>query len=452
MSSRKVLVIDDDPMIREAVIDCFEIKGYAVAVADSLASGVEEFCSARPDVTIVDYELPDGNALDFLRRCKEIDPTSAIMVLTGHGTIDLAVRAIKEGAEQFITKPVEPSSLYRLIEKSIDNQKNERRQIAKKVERARYQRDPFLGQSPLVRRLAEAVHKFLGTDRPILIQGETGTGKGVLASWIHANGPRHDEAFVDLNCAGLSKELLESELFGHERGSFTGAVTSKMGLLEVAHKGTAFLDEIGDMDTMIQPKLLKVIEDRRFRRLGEVKDRAVDVHLIAATHRDLAVSVAEGRFRSDLFFRINTITLQIPPLRDRLEDVPLLAGSFIRQLGGDLGRGPFDISSDALAALSSYSWPGNIRELRNVLERAALLCERNLIQAKDLSFTTVATTTARETMLGSNLTLDELERMHIEAVLQQVHGKVETAAHRLGIPRSTLYAKLKQYQISGRTQ
>jgi DNA-binding NtrC family response regulator len=216
----------------------------------------------------------------------------------------------------------------------------------------------------------------------------------------------------------------------------------------LAHKGTAFLDEIGDMDFSIQPKLLKVIEDRRFRRLGEVKERMVDVHLIAATHQNLAALVGEGKFRDDLFFRINTITLQIPPLRERLDDIPVLAESFIRQLGNDLGRGAFEISKDAMAALKKYSWPGNIRELRNVLERAALLCEGQVIRPVDLSFTVVPTAVPHKAALGSNLSLEELERLHIEAVLSQLRGKVEPAAQLLGIPRSTLYAKLRQYRIA----
>ncbi len=451
MSSNKVLIIDDDSGVRASVGEYFAEKGYAVSMANSVASGMDEFLAVHPDVTLVDFRLPDGNALDTLHRIKELDPAAAVIVLTGHGSIDVAVRAIKEGAEHFITKPVELASLFKLAEKSIEHQKQVRRQMATKAERARYARNPFLGSSPLIRHLEESVHKFLGTDRPILIQGETGTGKGVLASWMHHNGPRHDEAMVDLNCAGLSKELLESELFGHERGAFTGAVLAKMGLLEVSHKGTAFLDEIGDMDLSIQPKLLKVIEDHRFHRLGEVKERTIDVHLVAATHQDLAELVADGKFRSDLFFRINTITLQIPPLRERIKDVAVLADNFVRQLGGDLGRGRFEIAPEALEALQHYRWPGNIRELRNVLERAALLCEKNCIRPPDLSFTAMPAG-PKATALGSDLTLTQVERMHIEAVLQQMQGKVEKAAHRLGIPRSTLYAKIKQYQLQVRPE
>ncbi|MGH7823481.1 MAG: sigma 54-interacting transcriptional regulator [Candidatus Binatia bacterium] len=281
------------------------------------------------------------------------------------------------------------------------------------------------------------------------MRGETGTGKGVLAAWLHEHGPRAEEAFVDLNCAGLSRDLLENELFGHEKGAFTGANAAKLGLVEVAHRGTLFLDEIGDVDPTVQPKLLKVVEERRFRRLGEVCDRRVDIRLISATHQDLESLVRENGFRRDLYFRINTLPLFIPPLRERGEDVLLLAAVILGNIGADLGRGEMRLAPEAAEALLGYPWPGNIRELRNVLERAVLLSEGDTLRRKDLRFQAQGAGDASSD--DSRLTLAELERRHIERVVREEDGHVERAARRLGIPRSTLYEKLKKLRIDAAT-
>jgi transcriptional regulator with GAF, ATPase, and Fis domain len=267
----------------------------------------------------------------------------------------------------------------------------------------------------------------------------------VLAQWIHNNGPRCEEAFVDLNCAGLLRELLETELFGHEKGAFTGAMASKSGLFEVAHHGTVFLDEIGDVDLQVQPKLLKVLEEQKFRRLGDVRDRQVDVRLIAATCQDLNRLMRENKFRSDLYYRISTIPLTVPALRERIDDIPALARHLLAKCAADLGRNDLELSPDAERALQGYSWPGNIRELRNVLERAALLCERRVLQVADLRFDdAVKPETA---VYNSMLTLQELERRHIELALAEENGRVDRAAKRLGIPRSSLYQKIRKFQI-----
>jgi transcriptional regulator with GAF, ATPase, and Fis domain len=286
----------------------------------------------------------------------------------------------------------------------------------------------------------------LQTESPVLILGETGSGKGVLARWLHDNSPRADEAFVDLNCAGLSRELLETELFGHEKGAFTSATASKQGLFEVAHRGTIFLDEIGDVDLQIQPKLLKVLEEQRFRRVGDVRDRQVDVRLIAATHQDLSELVREKKFRDDLYFRVSTIPLAFPPLRERIEDIPVLAEYMLTKFAADRGRGEIRLEPECLKALQSYSWPGNVRELRNVIERAVLLREGNNIRLNDLHFD--GHTRSGSAFVDSNLTLLELEKQHIERVLNEERGKVEIAARRLGIPRSSLYQKIKKHHIN----
>jgi DNA-binding NtrC family response regulator len=377
---------------------------------------------------------------------KAIDPGVSLIVLTGHGSIDLAVRAIKEGAEQFLTKPVDLSTLIVILERSLESQRNHRKQIARKSQQARQTVDPFIGSSPAIRQLAEQAKRVLSTESSILLLGPTGAGKGVLAQWIHNNSSRCEEAFVDLNCAGLSQELLETELFGHEKGAFTGATTSKLGLFEVAHRGTVFLDEIGDVDLQVQPKLLKVLEEQKFRRLGDVRDRQVDVRLIAATCQDLGRLMRENKFRSDLYYRISTIPLVAPALRERVEDIPVLARHLLTKCAADLGRNDLELSPDAERALQTYSWPGNIRELRNVLERASLLSERRTLRATDLRFDDAANREAPA--YDSQLTLLELERRHIELVLAEEHGQVERAAKRLGIPRSSLYQKIKKFQIT----
>ncbi|HEU5162529.1 MAG TPA: sigma-54 dependent transcriptional regulator [Thermoanaerobaculia bacterium] len=442
MSKTRILLVDDEPAVRFGIQKFLQSNGYDVEAVDTCERAEGAFVLQRPAAVVVDYMLPDGNALELLPRFKALDASVPVIVLTGHGTIDLAVRAIKEGADQFLTKPVELPSLLVLIERSLENERNRKSRMAGESRDAREATDPFLGTSFVIRGFEEQVRKIVNSDSPILLSGETGSGKGVLAKWLHQNGPRSNEPFVDLNCAGLTREFLETELFGHEKGAFTGAVQMKRGLLEVAHRGTMFLDEIGDVDVQIQPKLLKVLEEKRFRRVGDVKDKVVDVRLIAATHQDLATAVGEGRFRSDLYFRINTIPLAIPALRERKEDVPILADYFLGQFakGRDLRFSP-----ESLRALQQYNWPGNIRELRNMVERAVLLTEGPLIEPDVLRFEFLGPTGGAA--IDTSLTLEELEKLHIEKVLAEERGRVEMAAQRLGIPRSSLYQKLKRFGI-----
>ncbi len=446
MVAKRVLLVDDHPGARFGIKDFLEGQGHSVAEADSCHAAEESFRAVRPDVAIIDYSLPDGNAIELLPKLREIDATVPIIVLTAHGSIDLAVQAMREGAEHFLTKPLDLPTLSIVLLRTLEQRRMRQKHLANESRAARQGVDPIFGVSEAARRLADQARKLLTIDSPILIQGETGAGKGVLARWLHDNGPRSQEAFVDLNCAGLSREFLESELFGFERGAFTGAVTAKQGLLEVAHRGTLFLDEIGDIDPQVQPKLLKVLEEKRFRRMGDVKDRVVDIRLIAATHRDLARLAREKTFRADLYFRISTLPLMVPPLRERQEDIPIMAAQIIRRFAGDLGRGDVELSPDAIAALQAYPWPGNVRELRNVLERAVLLGGDRVLSRKDLPFD--ASSPSSEPEEGEPLTLVELERRHIEKVLRREHGRVEEAARVLGIPRSSLYQKLKKYGIA----
>ena len=449
----KILIVDDEPGIRFGVRDFLEREGLDVEEADTCAAAEKAVREFHPDAMVLDHMLPDGTALELLPKIREIDSTLPVVVLTGHATIDLAVRAVKEGADQFLAKPVELPALLVMLRRLLESQREKRRQAAGRARQAREAIDPFTGTSPAIRRLAEDARKVAASSSPILIEGDTGSGKGVLARWLHRNGPRADEAFVDMNCAGLSREFLETELFGHEKGAYTGAVTSKQGLLEVAHRGVVFLDEIGDLDPQVQPKLLKVLEEKRFRRLGDVRDRQVDVQLVAASHQSLPLLVQEKKFRSDLYFRISTIPLRVPALRERAEDIPGLARQLLAGLANDLGRRGLRLSEGAERALAAYSWPGNVRELRNVLERAALLCGRDTLEASDLRFESASVLQPRHESPavaeaeGGHVTLDELERIHIERVLRELGGRVTEASLRLGIPRSTLYQKIKRFGI-----
>jgi DNA-binding NtrC family response regulator len=419
--------------------------GYQVEEADTCRSARDRFRVSRPEAVIASARLVDGGALELLAHVRGIEPHTSFIVLAEYAALDVAVAALQEGAEQFLMKPVDRPALLLILQRALENQRHRRRSLREESLQTREPLDPFLGTSPAIHTLHEQTRKVLFAERPVLMLGETGAGKGVLAAWLHRNGPRREEGFVDINCAGLSRELLETELFGHEKGAFTGAVATKVGLLEIADRGTLFLDEIGDVDLQVQPKLLKVLEEGRFRRLGDVQDRQADVWMIAATHQNLASLVEEKRFRSDLYFRVSTLLLRLPPLRERTEDIPVLAEYFLRRIASELGRGIPILSPAAVVRLAKHSWPGNIRELRNVLERAALQSEKSLIDAGDLGFD-FDRRTDEDAALPS-MTLAEAERWLIDQTLREEGGHVEPAARRLGISRSSLYQRIQKHRI-----
>jgi DNA-binding NtrC family response regulator len=435
-------VVDDEEGVRFGIKTFLEAHGYQVTEAASCAVAETSFSASPPDAAILDLQLPDGSGTDLVPRLKHVAPEVPLIILTAHGSIEAAVKAIKLGADQFLTKPVEMAAVLVLLDRLLQSQRDHRSRVAESSQKAREEIDPFPGGSAALRRLAEDCQRIRSSESPVLIHGETGSGKGVLARWLHANGPRAEEPLVELNCAAFSPELLDTELFGHERGAFTGAATAKPGLLEVAHRGTVFLDEIGDMDLAVQPKLLKALEDKRIRRVGEVRERHVDFRLIAASHQDLGRLSREGRFRTDLYYRINALTLVVPPLRERAEDIPLLARHLVERSARESGRPRVALSKDALAALQAHSWPGNVRELRNVLERALLVCDHDVIEVRDLRFSLGTPPSAAPADFPLNL--EELERQALETALRVEAGKVESAARRLGISRSALYLKIKK--------
>jgi DNA-binding NtrC family response regulator len=441
-SKTKVLVVDDEALLRESVcnyLECFEYEAIPAATCKQTQELIRQ---SHPEALIIDYSLPDGTALDMLPEIRQLDPNLPVIILTGHGSVQLAVQAIKSGAEQFVTKPVELSALKTILAQVLHQAKQERPAPASGA--GGQACNPFLGSSEAVRTLQKQAERIAGTDCSVLFLGETGAGKGVLAKWMHERSRRSAQAFVDLNCAGLSRDLLESELFGHEKGAFTGAITAKPGLLEYAGQGTLFLDEIGDMDLDVQAKLLKVIEERKFRRLGDVRDRRTDARLISATHHNITNLVRDKKFRADLYFRVATVVLRVPPLRERTEDIVPLAERILGALSHSHARGAFQLAPGAIKSLTSHPWPGNIRELRNVLERAILLSTGQTISERDLQYDTAYDTATQD---ESRMTLQELQCLHIKRVLEQEMGHVERAAKRLGIPRSTLYQKIKELGI-----
>ena len=443
MSKGRILLVEPDAAVREGLRKVLEVDGYHAVEATSRRVAVESFQQTRPDAMVVAARLPDATGLDVIEEVRRLDPSVPCVVLARYEELDAAVAAIQAGAEQFLVKPVQLAAFLLVVDRVLEHERDRRRRLRDEARQSREHLDPFRGGSRRIEALAEQARRVAGSSLPVLIHGETGTGKGVLAAWIHRNGPRAEECFLDLNCAGLSPEFLETELFGHEKGAFTGAVATKLGLLEVAHHGSLFLDEIGDVPLPVQPKLLKVLEEKRFRRLGDVRERQVDIRLIAASHADLPESVEKKLFRPDLYFRIATVVLEIPPLRERREDIPGLAEDLLTTIAADLPRDPLRLSDEALARLEAYAWPGNIRELRNVLERAALLARGPEIQAEELGFEKTRSPSAE----GSDLTLGEAEKEAIRKALEAEGGRVNRAAAALGISRSALYEKIRRHGL-----
>ncbi len=461
----RALVVEDDSQVRTTVARYLRHHGFEVSEAGSCAEArfaLERRASgqAPPDVLLVDHRLPDGDSLAVLSIVRELAPETPVVVLTGHGTVDLAVRALKLGAVDVLTKPVPMALLLERLGDAVeegqrgpawrdDVSSSGTRPVAfvRPAESARRLAktapalaDGLLGESPAILALAAQIRAVRDADCPVLILGETGSGKGVVARMLHEASARSSRPFVDVNCATLTRELVESELFGHARGAFTGAQASKVGLFEAANGGTLFLDEIGDIDAAVQPKLLKAIEERRFRRMGEVHDRASDVRLLAARHKDL---LGGGGFRGDLFYRISTISLEVPPLRARGGDVVLLARAFLARACDRYRRPTPALAACAERALVAHDWPGNVRELRNVIDRAAVMTRGTTITADELRFDQAA---PPRTSSGAQ-TLDDVERRHVEAALLDAGWDVARAARALGIARSTLYVKIKTYGL-----
>ncbi|MCM2315231.1 MAG: sigma-54 dependent transcriptional regulator [Thermoanaerobaculia bacterium] len=448
MNRGHILVVDDQPELLDELCAQLTGLGWNVIGAGLGRDALRKFDETSPDVVLLDILLPDISGLDVLDEIKSRSESTPVVVMSGGATIEIAVRAMRSGAESLVQKPFDIDSLDALLEKA-GRSSVLRRQVAA-LQRELAVESPVLpGTSNAIRELNEMIHRVASAPSPVLLEGESGTGKGLVAKLLHEVSLRRGAPRVELNCAGLSRELLESELFGHEKGAFTGAFATKQGLLEIASGGTLFLDEIGELEPSIQARLLKVLEDKTFRRVGGLRDIRVDVRLVAATNRNLEVEVSEGRFRQDLFFRLNVIRLRMPPLRERAEDIPLVADHLLVQLSRDLGTRTLRISARAMAKLSSHSWPGNARELRNVLERALLVARGDEILADDLmigSGTTRRSGGGRQEKLdeASIRPLDEITTDYVSRAVDATGGNVRKAARLLLVSPSTVYAHLRK--------
>jgi two-component system, NtrC family, response regulator AlgB len=442
----RVLVIDDEKNIRTTLALCLEQFGCAVTGVGSAESALYALSQQPYDLAFLDLRLGATSGLDLMPKCLAESPNLMIVVMTAYATIDSAVEAIKRGAIDYLPKPFAPAQIRHVVDQSI-KQRELKRQVMDLEGRLREAapESDLESDSPKLRAVFDVARKASNSDAPVLLRGESGTGKSVLARWIHSMSPRGRQPFVVVNCPTLSEELLTSELFGHAKGAFTGAVRDQAGRVEAAEGGTLFLDEIGDVSPSLQSKLLRFLEEREFERLGENKTRRANVRMVAATNRDLEQQIQKGLFREDLFYRLNVIELQLPPLRERSEDILRLSRRFLRFYAKAARRRPPELSPAAEQALISYAWPGNIRELRNTIERAVILWPAQMIEPQAFPAHISAHVRSKSPQLGGNFTLDEIEREHITRVVAQ-SATLDDAAAILGIDASTLWRKRKKYE------
>jgi two-component system, NtrC family, response regulator AtoC len=444
----RILVVDDEEIVRESLLAWLSRDGYHVETAPDGASALARLGEAEPwTLLLVDLKMPGGvDGLQVLEGARKREPAASIVVMTAYASVDTAVTAMKLGAYDYIAKPFEPEELSLLVGRIVEEQAlRHENALLRKVVRKEYRFRDLESRSPAMQALFELAHPAARSGSTILILGESGTGKELLARAIHAESPRAKGPFVAVSCAALTETLLESELFGYEKGAFTGASTRRRGKFEAAQGGTLFLDEIGDVSPKLQMDLLRVLEERRFTRVGATESIEADVRIIAATHRDLAKLVEQGQFRQDLYYRLNVIPMQLPPLRERMEDLPLLVETLIEHLSTELGRGIDGVSAEAMQMLLAHDWPGNVRELRNVLERGIVVAHGRILQDSDLALP--PRDLGAGAADGTLPSLEEVERRHVAHVLDHVHGNVSQAARILGIDRSTLYAKIHRFGL-----
>jgi two-component system response regulator AtoC len=439
-----ILVVDDEEPFRRLLKNELARKGYAVSVA---ADGGEALRLMREnpfDAILLDVVMPGVDGLSLMKKLKEDPSAPPIIVLTGKATVETAVEAMKNGAYDYLTKPYKLDELVIVVDRACEYGRLSVKSKLLEQELVRKESPfEFVGTSRQLKDILALIRKVAPADSPVFIQGESGTGKELVANTVWHYSKRKETPFIALNCASLSESLIESEIFGHEKGAFTSAYQLKHGLVEVADTGTLFLDEIGEMPIGLQAKLLRFLDSGEFRRVGGNKALTVDVRLIAATNKDLAAMIKKGTFREDLYYRLNVINITLPPLRERKEDISALARHFLKQYAKKLDKSITDLTSDALELLAGYHWPGNVRELENVVERAVILCESNLLGAEDLSVPTPAVIAE----LGTNPSLEEMEKNYILRVQKETNGNQSRASQLLGIDRKTLYLKLKKYGI-----
>ncbi len=447
----RILVVDDEPIIADNLRLTLEREGYEVETAVSTVTAMLKAEEREFSLALVDLVLPDGDGLHLLRMLKSKDSSLEVIIMTGHSSIGKAVEATKQGAFYFVAKPFDSEEMLSLVGKALERRRllAETSELKRKLaEQSGYGR--MLGSSPAMKRVFEMLDSVAGSDANVLIVGESGTGKELAANAVHAQSPRVAGPLVKINCAALPKDLIESELFGHVKGAFTGATTDKPGLLEEAHRGSLLLDEITEMPLDLQAKLLRVLEDRTVRRLGGAKTVPVDFRLICSTNMDPAQAVREGRLRQDLYFRINTVTVTLPPLRDRAADIPVLADSFLERFKAKHAREIEGIDPEAYRRLLSYRWPGNVRELEHAIERAVLVARDRRITVTDLPEALQAAPAASDVPAPPPGSLEEIERVSIIRALETSGWNKQAAAALLGLRRPTLYSKMRRHGIPQR--
>jgi len=449
--SIRVLVVDDNEAHAEAVAEGLQRDGYETIVARSGSEGAEALKSEPVDVVVTDLVMPEVGGLEILKLAHEMDPRIEVILVTAHGTVDSAVEALREGAFHYLLKPLSIKELRHFVGEAVKKQSLVREvKDLKEAVSEKYGFEILVGSSAGMQRVYSVIRQVAGTSATVFILGETGTGKELVARAIHHNSPRRDRPFVGLNCAALSRDILESELFGHEKGAFTGAISTREGLFEYADGGTILLDEILDMPAETQVKLLRVLEEGEIRRVGSNKPLKVDVRVLAATNRSPEEAVQSGQFRQDLYFRIKVVTIQLPALRERTDDIPLLTEKFIAEFNQRHQKDVDGITHEAMNMLVRFSWPGNVRELRNVIENMVVMATHKTLDVNDLPESIYHAPEQRSLTvpLRAGMSLEEAERKLIRETLELTQGNREEAAKILGIGERTLYRKLKEYKLS----
>jgi DNA-binding NtrC family response regulator len=452
MSAHKILIVDDDRVQRWPVREQLRRWGYEVVEADNGATALDLFRTEAPDVVLMDLRLGAESGLDVLKQIRALDPNAAVMMVTAHGDVDDAVSGFRLGLTDFFRKPIDFTALRVALRYRLETERL--REVATRAREADVARRPIVGRSPALLEALTVMRKVAASNATaVLLEGESGTGKDLMAKAIHEASARRDEPFVHVNCAALPETLLESELFGHEKGAFTDARATKKGMFELASGGTLYLDEIGELKLPLQSKLLHVLEDLSFRRLGGVSDITVDTRVIAASNRNLEQAVKEGLFRSDLYYRLRVVRILLPPLRERREDVPMLVEHLVKQLGVRLGRTMSGIAPEAMEALTRYHWPGNVRELRNALERALILEDGDVLTTRHLSDARESPTAMASPggdpfrLPPGGVSLEKVEETLVRQAMEMASGNQTKAAKLLDVSRDTLRYKLKKFGL-----
>ena len=442
-----IMVVDDEEIVRDSLGSWLEEDGYSVEAVESGKKALERLPAKAWDLMLVDLKMPGMDGIQLMEEVHKIQPDMLVIIMTAYATVDTAVKAMKKGAYDYFVKPFNPDDISLTIRKIVDHHKLVQENVFLRKElKKQYKLHDMISKNERMLEIFDLARTVAKSSSTVLIQGESGTGKELLARAIHDESPRSESPFISVSCASLTESLLESELFGHEKGAFTGANSIKRGKLELAQDGTLFLDEIGDISLKLQMDLLRVLEQKEFRRVGGSDVIAIGSRILAATNRDLKSAIEQGRFRADLYYRLNVISIQIPPLRERKEDIPLLVGHFVEKFNIEMGKQVRGVSEEAMRILVDNDWPGNARELRNVIERAMVVAKGNVITESDVSLPSAPGGTNHRSK-----SLEEIEKEHIRVVLNENQWNIVRTAQSLGIDRVTLYNKIKKFELKKET-